>query len=88
MKLKSLLKRDNSEEGDEDNHTYFMQDLSIDLSKYDKTSRNQAFRMKIVQCFSTPKICLTMATITTVLNAAIVIWYILYLDRVHDFYDG
>ena len=88
MKLKGLLGRGDQDADGEEEKTYFMQELEIDDSEWGKTSSNQTIRQKIVQFCSKPSIAFTMDLISTILNLATVVWYVVYLDRIHHFTDG
>ena len=82
VRLKGLLRRGSSEE-EEEPVNYFMQGLVINRSKYFKSGNNQAFRIKMVQFFSGAEFSFALDSIATLLNAATVIWYILFLDMIH-----
>ena len=41
----------------------------------------------MVLFFSRPKIAFTMDVISTILNLATLVWYILYLDKIRDYTD-
>ena len=85
MKIKGLLGKGSQDDNDEENKTYFMQEIEIDDSEWGKTSNNQTIRQKMVQFFSKPMIAFTMDAMSTILNMATLIWYIIYLDKIRDY---